>query len=171
MEQVEQKKKLSGGNTKTPSNLNFKARNYCITINNPMEQDILKFKNFNNCKYIYQLEQGNEEKTKHLQGYLMFKNPTYFNSIKKQLPRAHIEKARGTKKQNIQYCTKQDTRIDGPFSNFEWKEFGEKYKGPTKEELKEIAKDIASIIDDEDYHELKLCGVHCDKCYPGNFNF
>ncbi|MBQ8207036.1 MAG: hypothetical protein IJZ77_06190, partial [Bacilli bacterium] len=63
---------------------------------------------------IFQLEQG-EEGTKHLQGFIMFHCGKRFRTIKKMLPMAHIEKARGSNTQNRAYCSKKDTRVEGPF--------------------------------------------------------
>lgn len=65
-------------------------------------------------KYLVgQLEQGTHE---HFQGYVQLKTNCTLRWLQKHLsPTAHYEVARGTPDQNIAYCTKEDTRIEGPF--------------------------------------------------------
>lgn len=43
----------------------------------------------------------------HLQVYLVYHNSVRFSAVKKVFPRAHIEKAKGTAEQNIEYCKKE----------------------------------------------------------------
>jgi hypothetical protein len=58
--------------------------------------------------YLYCIgKEVGEKGTPHLQGYIEFKAPRTWQTIKNLLPRAHIEKARGTRKQNIAYCSKE----------------------------------------------------------------
>lgn len=101
VEQVEQE----GGNTITPS---CKCRKWCFTLNNyeqkQMEQIIGTLERQGD--YVIGEEKG-AKGTPHLQGYLEFKNPRSFKSIQKLLPKAHIEKAKGNRKQNFIYCTKE----------------------------------------------------------------
>lgn len=56
--------------------------------------------------WIFGKEEG-EEGTPHLQGYVRFKNHVRFTTIKNALPRAHIEKAKGSDEQNYVYCSKE----------------------------------------------------------------
>lgn len=85
-----------------------KSRAYCFTLNNPTDahkQSLSAIK----CTYIIVgLEHGEEKKTPHLQGYLRFKSPIVFKSVKKKLPNGcHIEAAKGSPQQNIIYCSKE----------------------------------------------------------------
>jgi len=61
-----------------------------------------------------QLEMG-EKATPHYQFVAWFRNPIRLTTLKKRVPRAHIECVKGTPQQAIKYCTKEETRIDGPF--------------------------------------------------------
>jgi hypothetical protein len=66
---------------------------------------------------IWQLETGTQE-TIHVQGYLRLKAPTSFTALKTcltWLQRAHIEQCGGSEQANIEYCSKEETRIEGPY--------------------------------------------------------
>lgn len=93
-----------------------RARNYCFTLNNYTEDDIKTIQGFK-CEYVFQKEVG-AKNTPHLQGLLMFSNPKDFSSVKKMLPKAHIEECRN-KLASIKYCTKIETRAgdDPPYTN------------------------------------------------------
>lgn len=94
------------------------TRNYCFTLNNYSEEDEVNLKSIptegdQEVKYIvYGREIGEEEKTPHLQGFVMFKNAKtmaacigYFGRILGH-PRTHLEQARGTPFEASQYCKK-----------------------------------------------------------------
>jgi len=102
------------GNTKTRS----RSRNYVFTLNNYTNEDIdniILMCHTKEYKYIFQEEKG-ERGTPHLQGYLMAQYPIDFNAINK-LFKWHVEKARGSKLQNMNYCSKISDRIGEVFSN------------------------------------------------------
>jgi len=59
---------------------------------------------------VFQPEQG-ESGTQHIQGYVVLRHPTTLNGCKRLLSpsgpgRAHLEQARGSLEDNVQYCTK-----------------------------------------------------------------
>lgn len=58
-------------------------------------------------KYIIVGREQGEQGTPHLQGYVHFNNPVAFSKVKHYLPRAHIEVANGSDKQNYLYCSKE----------------------------------------------------------------
>lgn len=90
-----------------------RSRNWVFTDNNPETNE----PNWpDSVKYaVWQLERGTEG-TEHLQGYVEFKNSTTLTAAKKILPRAHWETRRGTQQQAMDYCTKEDTRVSGPWT-------------------------------------------------------
>lgn len=102
-----------------------RSRNFCFTINNPLEHGETrewlegKLKEGGAIYYVFQLEKGKEE-TPHWQGFVRFKCQKKLSAIKKLLPRAHIEEANGSAEQNRNYVTKTEGRIEEPV------EFGEK---------------------------------------------
>lgn len=98
------------------------ARAYCFTINNPTSkpEEILRDAGRHNLfRYIiFQLEHG-EKETPHYQGFIQFTNQTRWSSIKKlseDFNRAHFEASRGSVDQNIAYCSKDEGRIGGPWT-------------------------------------------------------
>lgn len=90
------------------------ARAFTFTLNNPKglftESDM---EDWGANYLVFQLEMG-ASGTPHLQGYVQVPAPCRFSKFK-GLEGAHFEKARGSPQQNKDYCTKEDTRLEGPF--------------------------------------------------------
>jgi len=65
---------------------------------------------------VWQHEVG-ESGTEHLQGYVNFARSVRLGTIKKLrgMERAHLEPRKGTKADNLRYCTKEEGRLDGPY--------------------------------------------------------
>lgn len=74
---------------------------------------------------VYQKEVG-QEGTPHYQGYIELKTQTRLPTILKRLPGCHVEPRRGTQAQAIEYCTKADTRDEGPWTHGTPKEQGKR---------------------------------------------
>lgn len=87
-----------------------RARRWCFTLNNPTddEQVTVKtaFSSANTKFIIVGFEEAPTTGTPHLQGFVHFKTVQRITALKKLLPRAHFEMARGTDKENHNYCTK-----------------------------------------------------------------
>lgn len=69
---------------------------------------------------VFQLEQGEKSGYEHWQIFLRFKNQKRFTTLRKQfsaagLATAHIEPRRGSVAQAVAYCSKEETRISGPY--------------------------------------------------------
>lgn len=103
-----------------------KSRNWCFTqFNTDVDSDELwTLLSDSGAKYaIYQKEQASTGRL-HWQGYVQFKNPKAFNTVRKVLhPQTHWEAQKGTNVQARSYCSKEETRVLGPF------EFGEFSEG------------------------------------------
>lgn len=69
---------------------------------------------------IWQLEKGLEGGTPHLQGYVEFSKSKSFNTVRNIFRNNHVEARAGTREQAHQYCSKVDTRQDGPWGFGEW---------------------------------------------------
>lgn len=104
--------KVFSGNTEQKKRK--RSKNWMVTINNPTEEDLLGFEKVQN--YVYQFEEGEEKGTLHIQGYIEFPSAKDFSVVKSTFPRANIKKRAGTKRQAIDYCSKLDTRVKGPYS-------------------------------------------------------
>lgn len=90
-------------------------RRWVFTLNNPDEE--LQPATWPGCKFaIWQKERG-EEGTPHYQGYLELDTPRRLVWCRGIIPRAHWEPARGDQADCIRYCSKDDTRIEGPWEH------------------------------------------------------
>lgn len=84
-----------------------KSRSWCFTLNNYIPEDENVFRELE-CKYlICGREISPTTGTKHLQGYVYFKNPRSLQGVREIHPEAHWEKAKGNAEQNREYCTKE----------------------------------------------------------------
>lgn len=112
-----------------------RARNWVAVRNNPSGQpddwgrlelaDWVQFA-------VWQGERG-ESGTPHLQMYIQCRRAVDLSTLQKWIPGAHFEVARGDVDANVTYCTKEDTRISGP-----WR-FGEPKHQGSRTDLQEIA--------------------------------
>lgn len=101
-----------GGNTKTPSS----HRRTTFTWNNYTQNDLTEMIDYLTTKlHLYCIgEEIGEKGTPHLQGYIEWKTPRNFSTIKKQFPKIHFEPSKGSRNDNLIYCKK-----DGKYhSNF-----------------------------------------------------
>lgn len=115
-----------------------KARSYCFTVNNYTFDDLYAFLDIEAKYKCFGFEEG-ENGTPHMQGYIQFANPKHFSALKKELPRAHIEVAKGTPQQNIDYCSKANT--DDFYEFGDRPSVGGKRTAKTYEEIKEALAD------------------------------
>lgn len=86
------------------------ARRYCFTWNNyptTAEEQIRAFHTKKNAIYTIVGRETGTNGTNHLQGYFHFKDRLAFTTLKNEFPSMHIEKAKGTAKQNKTYCSKE----------------------------------------------------------------
>lgn len=89
-----------------------RGKRWCFTINNYTEADIERLRGLDYEYLIFGKEEGEQEHTPHLQGFVVLKNRKTFNSVKKMIgEQAHIELARGSNAEASDYCKK-----DGNFT-------------------------------------------------------
>lgn len=94
---------------------NVTSRAWCFTWNNYTTEQP-DFSLLNGCDFAcWQVEKAPTTGQLHLQGYCHFKSPVRMSVLKKLLNGAHFEQARGTAEDNERYCTKEESRVAGPF--------------------------------------------------------
>lgn len=122
------------------------SRYYMFTLNNPTENGETFLKTLSELpgtKFaIFQLEKG-AEGTLHFQGYLGLKRAQRFSYLKRHVSAvAHWEARRtydGCHLKCIAYCSKEDTRVDGPW------EFGELDRGVGQGFRTDLARGISIL--------------------------
>lgn len=92
-----------------------KSRNYCFTLNNYDDSEVETLRSLGTTvRYLVFGREVGESGTKHLQGFVSFKNPLSFAGAKARISsRAHVEVSMGTGPQAADYCKK-----DGDFEEF-----------------------------------------------------
>ena len=92
------------------------SRNWCLTLNNftPEEEEILKEPKEWIKFVVYQVEKG-ESGTVHLQGYIETNGGVRMSKMKRMLERGHWEQRLGSRAQALTYCSKEDSRVRGPY--------------------------------------------------------
>lgn len=86
-------------------------RHVCFTINNWTQNEydeLIAIK----CTYLVVGKEVGKEGTPHLQGYIEFSGGKRFSTLKKMLPRAHIEKRKKSAEQASDYCKKDGDFIE-----------------------------------------------------------
>jgi len=88
---------------------NNPLRHFCFTLNNYDEEALSTIKLFftEEAKYWIIGKEVGDGGTPHLQGYASLSRQRPFNAVRDKLgSRCHIERARGTARQNREYCSK-----------------------------------------------------------------
>ena len=144
---------------------NSQCRRYCLTINNETRSDeelctyVQGLEHFKYC--IFQREKGHEKETPHIQMFLVFTISKRFSTVKDYFPTAHIEKAQGSSVQCRDYCSKEDTRISGPY------ELGEFSQQGSRSDLQTIVELVENNATDEEIKRLfpSQYLLHIDKIH------
>lgn len=150
-------KGVEGNNqTSTPANT-YRARRYVFVINNYNDEILNKAKNYlisKSQEYIIGLEVG-ASGTKHIQGYVEFKNQINVKCIYDNITnKMWITKAKGSKKENYNYCSKDNKY----YTNMNFKTFQEKLNDKILNEEYEnvqwrpFQKEILDLIDTKPDH-------------------
>ncbi len=131
----------------TDNKRNSQARDWCFTVNNPVqsEQEFMSYlQTLPDLRYVvFQREKAPETGTEHYQGYFEFTQQKWFTTIKKYLSEkaigvaAHIEARRGKRTQARNYCMDEETRISPQYY-----EYGEFIEDGERTDLTDIMHDI-----------------------------
>ncbi len=108
-----------------PKLYNTRAIYWCFTINNYGRGREFNIFNARVMKYVIVGKEVSTNGTRHLQGFVCFRDRKRLAGAKKVFPRAHFEIMKGTVAQAIEYCKK-----DGS-----WKEWGVKPKTESQRQI------------------------------------
>ncbi len=156
----------------------IKRRNWVFRLSNPTEDETehLRFSDppnqesdnmldILNIKYIvYQLESCPKTGTPHYQGYVMFNHAIRQAAVKLRLgtDRVYVnpQLAEATCQQNIVYCTKEKSRIEGPWHFGSPPAQGARKDLRRYDRLKDLLKTGCSLLDvaEEDFHSFLRFG-------------
>lgn len=130
-----------------------KAKNWCFTLNNPTidENEIVeRFEASQELQYlVFQMEAG-QQGTPHYQGYVILSARKRLAFLKEILREAHWEVAKGTPKQNRDYCTKPDGRIGEPVEVGIFPETGQ----GKRSDLAELHSALKNGLRQDEYRDL-----------------
>lgn len=126
--------------------MSHQGRRFCLTLNNytPNEYDSIKSYIATRQFWIIGKEVGSKNSTPHLQIYFESKTAIRFSTLKKLNNRLHIEKAKGSLKQNFEYCSKE--------GNFETNIKEENLVGGGKENKIDKEKKLKEEKEEFEYH-------------------
>lgn len=88
---------------------------WVFTLNNYTDNDLTLIKEWlteERCSYAIVGKEIGEQGTQHLQGFIHLKKRQLFTTMKKFLPNAHWEAARGSDLDNQQYCSKEEVFVE-----------------------------------------------------------
>jgi len=140
---------------------NSMSKFWCFTINNTHDLDDLD--GILNWQYCIVGREGTR-RTPHLQGFIAYNSRTRFATVKKQLPRAHIEKMISTPEKASNYCKKEgDFEEFGKLPDFEGGSTGgqkkqENYKAMiqhAKNDEFDLIEEIDAVSFVQHYHAYK----------------
>lgn len=113
--------------------MSSRARAWAFTLNNPTAEKT-DYEAIKGLVYLIVGAEVGESGTPHHQGYVRLRSATTFAAVKKKLPEgAHIEIARGSPQQNIEYCSKENI----------WLEIGDRPKQGQRKDI-ELVRDLVS---------------------------
>lgn len=152
---INDQKKISFWKITEEMNNKRRSRAWCFTLNNPLDEEEKSLKELE-CRYMIFGREVGEEGTPHLQGYVYFKSLKSLKQVKKCMPRAHLEVAKGNPDQNIEYCSK-----DGDVFERGDKPIGGKRKSASVKERMERNKKLKTLSLNElvDSGEISILAV------------
>lgn len=114
LSQLSQELGDKGNTNQSPVLKEVRFRKFVFTLNNWTEQEFVSMSQYfekKGFKYIIGKEVG-ESGTPHLQGYVDCNGKQIrFSTLKNLNNRLHIEKAKGNRQQNIEYCSKDEDYV------------------------------------------------------------
>lgn len=87
------------------------SRQWQLTENNPSytkREAVERLASIGTAQYVLGCGEVGESGTSHIHVYAVYKNAIELGTLKKQFPRAHFEKCRGSVNDNVEYISKDD---------------------------------------------------------------
>jgi len=133
--------------------LKTRSRGWCFTYNNPQDFDYGSVKGL---RYIIVGDEiAPETKTAHHQGYVLFKDAISFKNVKKRLPEgAHIECAKGSPQQNVEYCSKEKVH----FTAGQAPKMGKRNDIKLVKDLIKEGKGMRDVVEQTNSYQAMRCG-------------
>lgn len=88
------------------------SRRWCFTLNNYTPEEEAALQQLE-CRYMVYGREVASTGTPHLQGFVVFPSNKRDAAVRRLLPRAHVEAARGTTEQAVTYCKKDGNFWEG----------------------------------------------------------
>lgn len=114
-------------NRRQDRNRDPQARNWCLTVpveGLPVPEMQAKMDSLRPSRAVWSIERGDEQGYLHYQTYIEFGRGVRFSTLQNTFgPRFHAEARKGTVKQCYDYCTKEETHVDGPWFIGDWSHF------------------------------------------------
>lgn len=99
-----------GANPAIAARANSRSRAWCFTINNYTPETVAALNsipmNLSKDYMCFQKEVAPTTGTRHIQGYIRWGNPRFFQYVSGVIP-GHVQIARGSAEQNKAYCSKE----------------------------------------------------------------
>jgi len=87
---------------------------------------------------VFQLESCPQTGRRHVQGYVRFSQSIRMGALQRAMPGGHFEGAKAKEAENIKYCSKDESRVDGPWS------YGEPAQPGKRSDLATVRELVAS---------------------------
>lgn len=95
------------------------ARRYCFTLfEYEVPAEVFKAPLDRTVRYVvWQEEECPDTHRRHIQGYLRFANAQRMAAVKRIIGKdsVHVSRCNGSEAQNVKYCTKEESRVSGPW--------------------------------------------------------
>jgi len=106
---------------------------------------------------VFQLECCPETGRRHVQGYVRFSKPVRMGALQRAMPGGHFESAKAQEDENIKYCTKDESRVDGPWTFGESARPGKRSDISTVRDLVSAGAGMRNIIEEVNSYQAIRC--------------
>lgn len=141
----------------------LRARCWILTVNNWNQEDLktMTLLTQKSTHWVIGKEGEGEGKTPHLQCYLKFKHARSFDALKKKIPKAHLEKARGNEQDNLAYCSKEGNFTTNIRKKLSIQEIADLVRAEYNDvKWREWQSDVLKIVDEDGRDTRKIHWIY-----------